>query len=384
MNKIRRAACSTVFLIGLQSVMLEPLAGQTARISAEPILRLRSTDANMEFTGRIAGAVATRDGVVVVGQNGGEYALLLYNSVGRLINKLGRTGDGPGEVNGIDALLFCSDSLFVVGSSGQRVDVFGPDLRPVRRFGFRQPVQRIACNNRGDFLLAEWEDMRKMVAGAFRPTVRYSLAKADSARSVEIAMLPGSERFGMFRGGKPIGIAPLLLGRTPSIALSDMIAFIALGDSYSVSRYSRSGAAMTSLQVPGRMQAATSTDRDYAIMRELGRVPEGERASTRSVFREMPTPTYLPAVAALVLDDRNQLWVRSNQKVGSDLVTWHVTSSDAGNAYSVALPRNLDVLAVVRDQLIARWTQPDGDEELRVYSIVREPGVTKGVNHTRR
>jgi hypothetical protein len=56
----------------------------------------------------------------------------VYDSDGNFLQRIGRTGRGPGEFLGASAMLIQGDSLFVFDSGNRRLTVLSPSYKPVR------------------------------------------------------------------------------------------------------------------------------------------------------------------------------------------------------------------------------------------------------------
>ena len=97
-------------------------------VSTTPVTAIGVVDgpADQELAG-VSGARRLRDGRVVIA-NGKPLELRLYDAHGKLLRRIGRTGDGPGEFRGrLDLVPAGGDSLFVYDQGSQRLSLFGPD-----------------------------------------------------------------------------------------------------------------------------------------------------------------------------------------------------------------------------------------------------------------
>ena len=97
-------------------------------VNPQPVTAIGLVDgpADQELAG-VSGARRLHDGRVVIA-NGKPLEVRMYDAHGTLLQRIGRTGDGPGEFRGrLDLLPAGGDSLLVYDQGTQRLSLFGTD-----------------------------------------------------------------------------------------------------------------------------------------------------------------------------------------------------------------------------------------------------------------
>lgn len=346
-------------------------AAQTIRVSATPTIRIGDDDAESAQLSDVVGATRLPGGRVLIA-NRGDQALLLFDDTGRLLQKSGRKGQGPGEVPFLLAMHRCGSSIYLVDS--ERVQEFSLEVQYRRLFRFGgEASYRQACNASGQFVHMGWEREREMRTGVFRSNVNFWISEASDARGIPLGAFPGSERWGQTgTNGKLVGTRPMLLGREPRIAISERAAYIATGDSLSLLTFDLKGTRQPPLRAPSAPVPAEAADMDLEIEREVAFLPAGARDREAKNLRAIPRPRMLPATRALLVDETGLVWVQSYPRARMPTVIWTVFRPDGSVASRVALPTTLDVLEIGRGYLLGTIRDADTDlPEVRLYPVSR-------------
>lgn len=345
-------------------------AAQTIKVAATPTIRIGDDEAESAQLSDVVAATRLPGGRMLIA-NRGDQALLLFDDTGRLLQKSGRKGQGPGEVPFLISMHRCGSSIYVIDN--ERVQEFSLDVQYRRLFRFGgEPSYRQACNARGQFVHMGWENGREMRPGVFRSNVNFWISDASDARGIPLGAFPGSERWGTTTDGKLSGTMPMLLGREPRIAISERAAYIATGDSLSILTFDLKGARQVSLRAPYTPVPTEAADTDREIERDVAFLPVGARDRHAKTLRAIPRPRVLPATRALLVDATGLVWVQSYPRARTPTVTWTVFRPDGAVASRVALPTTLDVLEVGRDYLLGTIRDADTDlPEVRLYPISR-------------
>ena len=346
-------------------------SAQSVRVGA-PTLRIGRDEQPGAFITAVAGAVRLPNKQIVVGNRGGEHALLVFDEKGKFVRALARKGKGPGEVGYLLWVLRCGNDLFTGDIDGERVQVFTGDLKYTRAFRFASQTYRLACNDRAQFVHMGWESPRDMRDGVYRAPTAFWISPADSTPGVSLGMLPGSERFGIVNDGKPVGNGPRAIGREPALAIGATAAYVALGDSLSVRAFDFTGKPLRALSAPHTPVAATAADVDAAIERSVTELGESTRQRTTTEFLRMPMPRTLPATRDLLVDATGLVWVQAFPSARKTTVTWTLFRPAGGVAARIELPAALKVYEVGRDYLLGGITDDDtGIIEVRLYPVTR-------------
>ncbi len=161
----------------------------------------------------LAGSLLSRreDGVLVSSLVG-ENALAVWDSTGRFVRRVGRSGAGPGEfASGIQPGFSSGDTLYVIDNS-QQLSVFDSDFRFVRR-----TLQPHAHRPPNYWFVAD--DGRRFVSPPPAETLTHHVAEVDAAGVVRRLLVPtapgttgaslaGVERLLAYGGGETFWLGP--------------------------------------------------------------------------------------------------------------------------------------------------------------------------------
>lgn len=349
-----------------------PLRAQAVKVGA-PSVRIGQDERPEALITALAGAVRLPNGQIVVGNRGGEHALLVFDARGAFVRALARKGKGPGEVGYLLWVLRCGNAIYTGDVDGDRVQEFGLDLKYRRAFRFASQTYRLACNDRAQFVHMGWESPNTMRDGVYRSTSRFWLTPADSTAGIPLGTLPGSERFGIYRNGKPAGSGPRALGREPALAMGANAAYVALGDSLSVLVFDTNGKPARPLVAPYVPVRATAADIDAAIEQRVSETGESARRMTTELYRSMPLPDALPATRHLLVDAVGMVWVQAYPSARKPTVTWTLFRPTGGVASRLELPAALTIFEIGRDYLLGGITDDDtGLMEVHLYPLTRQ------------
>lgn len=362
---LRWALCCTVGSVPTR------LSAQPVKVGA-PTVRIGHDERPDALITALAGAVRLPNGQIVVGNRGGEHALLVFDARGTFIRALARKGKGPGEVGYLLWVLRCGNAVYTGDADGERVQEFGPDLTYQRAFRFASQTYRLACNDRAQFVHMGWESPNTMREGVYRSTARFWLTPADSTAGIPLGTLPGSERFGIYRNGKPAGSGPRALGREPALAIGANAAYVALGDSLSLLVFDTKGKPLRPLVAPHVPVRPTAADIDAAIEQRVSEIGESARKLLTEQYRSMPLPAVLPATRHLLVDAVGLVWAQAYPSARQNTVTWTLFRPTGGVAARVELPAALTVFEIGRDYLLGGITdEATGLMEVRMYPVTR-------------
>ena len=341
------------------------LSAQTTswHVAATPSVRIGSAEKAELSLAAPAGATRLPNGNIVVGDLA-DYAIREFTSSGTLVKRYARKGQGPGEVGYLAPLLRCGSALVANDITGP-LSVFTLDGAFQRGFRFPTPTYRIACNAAMRFVAMGWASDRDMKAGAYRPKVRYWIARADTSVEVPLGTFPAGDRWR--EGG---GDGPLPLGREPRVALSASRAYVALADRLEVLVFDLSGKAMPSLTAPATRVRVTKADVEAEREREVAKLGERARTVIERSFATMTMPEFLPATRDLLVDATGHVWVQHFPSASSTTVRWTVFAPAGNVRATIAMPVALEVYEIGADYVLGRYIDPEEQvPEVRLYRL---------------
>jgi hypothetical protein len=346
-------------------------------ISAAPTLRIGGDEDARHLLAVVVGATRLPDGGFLVGDRS-DHGLSFYDARGAYVRSVGRKGSGPGELAYLARLWRCGDSLYTHDiENGHRISVFTLDGRYTRAFRFSapdaggQPYQS-ACNADGVFGHLGWERRSDMRAGVFRSMVPLWLSRADSGVRVVLDSVPGSERWGAVRDGKPAGTGPLPLGKQPVLGVGRNRVYVGSADRYALQVFDLQGKRLAPLVKEEPPRPRTSADLEALIDAQTAGRSAEVRARVAQGYGAMDLPKTLPAYTALTVDALDHVWVRAYARPNAGTAVWSVFTPTGALVAEVWLPAGLEVFEIGRDYVLGRLVDVDaGTPEVHVYRLTR-------------
>ncbi len=345
-------------------------------VAPSPSVRLgHDPDDTLATFALIESATRLSDGSIIVGDRA-DYALKRFAPDGRLLQRFGRKGTGPGEIDYLARMSRCGDSLYTYDVEGYRQQVFTLDGRYVRLYRWSGPGNspyRSACNAAGRFVHYGWETRSsEMKGGPFRVRVPLWMSPADSTHGPVLDSIPGADRWGLVVDGTFRGTRPLPLGKEPVIGIGRNRLYVGTADSFAIAVLDFQGRRVGTLRRDAAPLPTTREDiRDY-IELEIAADGEQYRERYERRYAEMEFPPTLPAYTALVVDAEDLVWVRAFPRGTGPTARWSVFAPTGALVAEVEVPRYLEVFEIGRDYLLGRYFDPvEAMPEVRLYRLTR-------------
>lgn len=329
------------------------------RLSREPAVAIGAVEGPPEYLfSRVAGAVRTGDGRIVVA-DGGSDELRFFGPEGRYRKAVGGSGPGPGEFEHIRALRRCHpDSLYAfdIDWGLELFDARGNHVRSaaLETSGTVPSPYDLACNAEGLFLLSGWgEDVLEHGVGYYRTRARLWLAPSgDSLRLVGTCR--GAERLGS-RGGS----RPHPFGKELVFALGEDRAYVGTGDRYEIRVTDLRGDLRRLIRRTDVELDLPRSVVDRYRKRRLAQADGQARADLRTRLADEEFPSTVPAFDRIVLDPTGHLWVRAFRSPLETRSRWAVFDSAGVLLGELEMPERFrmteigagHVLGVRRDEL---------------------------------
>jgi hypothetical protein len=385
-TRTRRLVRAGVGAVALVSITLADASAQAVRwtLAAEPSVTLGLDDSNpAALLQTVVSATRLPDGSILVGDRG-DFALKLFGRDGTYQRSFARKGGGPGEVRYLGAMYRCGDSVYTYDiEEGHRFSVFSLDGRYARAFRFRTPPgQQVpyhsACNSAGRFVHIGWEARDKIRPGIHRSQVPVWLSRGDSTAPQAVDSVPGSERWGLTRGGQLVGSRPLPLGKQPVLGIGSASLFVGTADRFQIRAYDFAGRRLADLQRHEAPVAVSRADIRDEVERAVAASPAGEarRAVIEQAYAEITFPTTLAAYRQLVVDAGDFVWVRAFPRGTGDTALWSVFAPSGRLVAEVAVAKHLEVFEIGGDYVLGRYFDPaEAVPQVRLYRLTRTTGT---------
>lgn len=340
-------------------------------VDTTPSTVLGSADNETESIAIGVGATRLPDGTIVVADRD-DFGLLYFDANGRLLRRLMRKGEGPGEVEFLAHLWRCGTTIFVYDINGYRISALSLDGVIQRTFRFAQVDHNStpylsACNTQSEFIHYGWEQNRNREPGVQRPQVAAWTSKGDSIMTARLPDIAGSERWVTASGSRPLGF-----GKETQVAAGTGALYIGQANTFAIDVFDFNGKHLRTISKPFTPQPIGQTDIAAAIEREVAESGEKWRKSIERDYATMELPTHAPPYHRLLVDSDDYLWVQEFPMAGRSNVTWSVFSPDGTHVTDVSLPSDLVVFEIGRDYILGRRQNPSTDApEVHLYRLMK-------------
>jgi len=366
-----------VFTLTLTPTLLgtAPLHAQAWQVDPRPRLTIGDDpgDPMQQFV-RIRDVVALPDGRIAI-LDAGVPAIRVFDTTGRWVMNVGRTGNGPGEFRDPIDLAFDGTGLGVLDRDG-RIEWFTADGRPRRSDraplssvrGERFNITPLALLARGAALVAAPERMFGRARGEYRQQIGLLIGRGgritdtvgwfahDSGRAdaqgvpVPRPYLPSTGLLTASGGGR---IATMTADR-PRVTL-----------------YSTAGRRLGAFDVPFRATSVSDSDLSRLIADQVRPVTGNDRRVVTEWVSGRPRLGRAPLAAGLLLPDARpgEIWIeRFGRPDGR--ATWAVVS-DAGTLRGeVRLPPGVELFDVGADFALGLARDTDDIETVVRFALV--------------
>lgn len=349
----------------------------TWSVDPKPLLEI-STDDSVETIGNVNGVARFSDGRIAVGDQANS-VIKFYDANGKFVRNVGRAGSGPGEFGMLGEVLHCGESLYAHDFSNQTFTLVSADGNLGRRVSIALPdsvrsTNRSVCNAEGKFLTAGWDaekqDLEK--TGPARGPIPFWISDATGKFAAALGLHEGPEKWLSVSEDGIVMIGPRPLGKETLIALGKTRAYIGTADSGMISAYALDGTALPPLRLAARAAPATDADIEAFKLRDTIAMAPARREWWLNMMKEMKFPSTLPAYSALLVDNNENVWVRSFPAAAAAQVDWTIFSEAGTPVAKIQLPSTLKVTEVGADYVAGVDANPlTGKQRVLVLALMR-------------
>lgn len=321
------------------------------------------------------GALQLESGVLVIGSEAsGEIGF--FDSKGRYLRSVGRIGNGPGEFRWLTWIGECSsDSVFAYDRQLRRISVF--DSAGVFAYSFplrlsggispdHSPAYTLTCDRQGRLLALGWPgSAASYPEGPYRTEVSLELFDRNGIRIRGYAGVVGPERYRF-----PETAGPRPLGKNTSIAIWQDRIVLGTADGRWVALYDFGGALVDVIRWAGPDLTIRDRDIDAFVEATVSQFEDPEfRERARSDLLRLTYPESLPAYSGFLVNRNAELWIAEHRRQDDPETEWVVFDESGALAHRIKVPKNLKVMQVNGESLIAVWKDELGLEHVHIYSI---------------
>lgn len=322
---------------------------------------LRIDEEEDYFLGSVADVAVRSDGAVLV-LDREEYHIKLISSEGKLLQTIGRQGEGPGEFQGPRQLLLArNDSLYVLDGA-RSLYVFAPtSYTPARTVqlsggpeGRRAPHELMVHPENG-FLISY--ALPPILGGESDPNV-YRIGEDGKRMGPVDIPRQGEKRMHIEAKSTVMPMdAPFDRQSVTAVGPEGYI-YHGITDSLAVTVSKLSGEALDHWTLRDEPRPLTEADvhafavdfADEAAVRFGESIRNATREAVHEALTEADLPNTQPAFYDLLVDDRRRVWIRRDPG-HVETATWWVASADGELLAEVTLPGSVR-LEAVRDEYV--------------------------------
>jgi hypothetical protein len=351
-------------------------------IERTPILDASGVASNSTVTfGNAAGGTRLSDGRLLIADRS-ENSIRIIDATGKLLQSVGRTGDGPGEFRSMVWAGRCgADSLLVWDYARRQATMIGSNGAIARQFAVPAvgdsalPAFQFSCSPRGAIAYRSAPRPSRGAMNPQNPNVIGVVAavyriRSDGSVAQRLGEIPAGEVVPMVSPSGGRGAAPRPLGRTSAVASLDDAVVISSADSASLAIVRGDGRA-SHHALPIVLRSPTREEFEEAIRATAAMAPAPAQQAMAEQLKTVPMPERLPAISGLSVDSEGLVWVQTTPP-GAKTLDFLVMQSDGKVVARAQVPRGITVFEIGRDYVLGGYTD-DGDEpHVVMYRLRRQ------------
>lgn len=311
---------------------------------------------------RITRVVDLVDGRIAV-LNYGSSELRVFDRSGRLLQRLGGPGDGPGEFRAPRLVpSMRDDALLIFDHRSARFTrmTVADSVLLVSRPGFRgDPVG--AVGNR--VLMREMGPVPAGVpTGQSTQYATFRLADLESGTEHVIGTWPGREWY----VAPPTSLS-VPFHTLPSAAAHETGFLLTYGELPEIVKYDSSGRRKEILRLREDPQPVTRQ-----LLAQYLKVRNATER-LKELYGSMALPSAVPAFSGLLVDRLGWIWAEMYRVELDGPRTWIIFDTQGRARGYVVTPDRFDVYAIGADHMLGRWRDELDVEHVRRYRLIRAP-----------
>lgn len=315
--------------------------------------------------------------------------LLVYDSAGTEVSRLGRAGEGPGEYRFITGLaVLGTDTLLAYDIVSRKGLLFGLDgeWRGAVEFplsGMAVPFQLSGRTASGIYVFNLQSPFTQAPEGAddvFRVDMPVVTWTAGSTVYDTAFMIKGPESFESsidIGGAAPIDIArPIAFGATPFVAVGTDLIWSTTGEAFTFQGRDPTGALKRIVRVARAPRPVTEGDRGryktilkqvWENARNMGAPPAMIESELAKIDKTNFSPTY-PAIGQLMVARDGNVWVTTGVPMIDSVMVWAVFDREGKFLAKVTLPEGL-LFSATTDRVVLRHEDEDDVVSIEVWKL---------------
>lgn len=311
--------------------------------------------------------------------NSGSHEVLVFDSAGALVSRIGRKGDGPGEFQSVSSLApLPGDSLVVWDSGHMRLSVFDDGGTLGHEAMVNKLVEQTHASYEGVYPLADGDLVFNTGAIEWTPHEGSSRALSESMRIGTDGSVRSS--YGMFPGtaafssGGAAGMVPFGATTTVTTAGDDFVVGTEVTTELRV--FGPDGTLQRIVRWPDHERPLTDARFQAYVNAALATLPKARRGAFRNRLEKMPRARTEPPYWTVLADSDGRLFVGDypgqESFVGLTRPSrhWLIFGPDGAVTAKLETPAGFEVKSIRGPDVIGVYTDQVGVESVRIYRIV--------------
>lgn len=300
----------------------------------------------------------------------GSEEVRIFGLDGRHLTSFGGEGSGPREYRGLSLVQDVADSIFTYDVGNDRITVRSLGGEFVRSYrlewfsGLLFPVEIAADGSALTVTVSHMTELEGV--GRIVDQSVVSTYDADGSLLDSLRRVPHNERFVRQAGDLRTTVGAPFTAEAGLVRSGSGFCH-AFGPTPEVRCYGESGnlEAVWRLSIPLRPVTEPDIDRYWSTLLEEAEGPY--RDVMLRVRDDLTFPQWMPAFAALLLDDDCSVWARRYQPTTDQEGTWWLFDSEGKVTGRLNTPAGLEIMDVERGLVAGVWRDELGVEHVRVY-----------------
>ncbi len=376
MARVLGAACISLFSICLvNSSNGQAGFGDENNPRVELVELFRVGDENSPdniILDRIQGIAVNSAGELFIADRG-EQAVFVISETGRLVDRFGGKGEGPGEFAKINSLYIGQeDSIYVHEFGRYRLTVFEPKER---HYAYSLNIEYDEDEPYTPSMLlgvaANGYIYRYAESIGFDPERNWNVDKRmlkvyrvgrDGHAAQLLLSMPDDDLVVFFDADRMPGISPLPFARSAHVRFGpNERIYAGRNDSLNISITNASGELEGSIRLQLQLESVTRAE----IQERLA----VKSASRRGQIRDFGIPDTKRAYSTFTVDDQGHIWVKGRTTEDDTLAPWLIVDQTGSVVGEAMLPRNVSLRVIKSGKAYATSSEESGAPIAIVYEI---------------
>lgn len=319
--------------------------------------------------GVVTSLLSTENGGILIG-DGALNTLYFFDSTGKYLKSIGRSGSGPAEFRRLVGITRCESRGFIAADLGVKLMQLSDAGELVATYPTPMSAHRLIGCTRPDEIMLQQDGSGRVPEGGglHRLTTAIIKYSTKTGATDTIDTFSGTEYFFSQRGPYYLDLP---LGATTLASLGRRWLFVLENDKPVVHAIRVDSTERRSFHLELDRRPMDRSLFDRALEERLAQITSEEVRKVVSPIRdELPLPEYLPYADRLLADDSDRVWLRTFDSTDTTSVTWWAFSTNGQMLGTFSAPSNLEITEIRDSRVLGVLRLEGGGESARSYSLL--------------